>query len=373
MKNKNLIDMETQNEKRLLSLDVFRGFDMMFIMGVEGIIVAFCSLFQGGKDWAIALNMEHVEWNGLHFMDTIFPIFLFIAGISFPFSYAKQKSRGMSMAKIYKKIFRRAFILVLLGCLYNGLLQNGFDNPRICSVLGRIGLAWAIAALLYINLSKRSRYIVSILLLIGYWLLVRFVPAPDAYGADPLSLEGNIVGYVDRILMPGKLYLGIFDPEGLLGLIPATVTAMLGMFTGEFVRSENVHKVRYMFCAAAIMLVVGLLWSLDFPINKNLWSSSFVLVVGAYGLAMFAFLYWLIDVKGWNKWVLFFQVIGMNSITIYLLQRIINVGTVSSFFLGSIAKEIPDSWAALLMSIGYVVFSWLILYFLYNKKVFLKV
>lgn len=370
----NKIDQKKNvQERRLLSLDVFRGFDMMFIMGIEGIIVTVCKLFPGGEDFLLAKNMEHVDWNGLYFMDTIFPTFLFIAGISFPFSYAKQLSRGANKTKVHAKLFRRVAILILLGCLYNGLLEGGFGHPRFCSVLGRIGLAWMVAALFYIHLSTRSRVWLTGSLLIGYWLLVRFVPAPDAVGAAPLSFEGNIVGYIDRLLMPGHLYLETFDPEGLLGIVPATVTAMLGMFTGEYVRSSHQHKVRTLFCTAVLMLVIGLLWSLDFPLNKNLWSSSFVLVVGAYSLAMFALFYWLIDVRGWQGWTLFFQVIGMNSITIYLLQRIVDMGGVSRFFLGSVAMLLPDDWATVLLAIGYVAFSWLVLYFLYRQKVFLKV
>ena len=365
--------MKNVNDGRLLSLDVFRGFDMMFIMGVESFIITVCHLFPGGDDFLLARNMEHVEWDGLYFMDTIFPTFLFIAGISFPFSYAKQQSRGAGRTRIYREIVRRAALLVLFGFLYNGLLEGGFDNPRFCSVLGRIGLAWMAAALLYVNFSTKSRSVIAAVLLIGYWLLVRFVAAPDMAGAGPLSFEGNIVGYVDRMLMPGHLYRDTFDPEGLLGLIPATVTATLGMLTGEFVRSGCRKKVQTMLCAAVVMLIVGMVWSLDFPINKNLWSSSFVLVVGAYSLAMFAVFYWIIDVKGWQQWTFFFRVIGLNSITIYLLQRIVDMGRVSRFFLGSAAMLLPDAWGQVLLAIGYVAASWLILYFLYRHKVFLKV
>lgn len=365
--------MSNRQDGRLLSLDVFRGFDMMFIMGIEGLIIALCAAFPGGSDWALAQNMHHVEWNGLHFIDTIFPTFLFIAGISFPFSYAKQTSRGASRAAVCAKIFRRAATLVVFGFLYNGLLKSGFDNPRLCSVLGRIGLAWMFAALFYVFVNTRSRALIAAFLLVGYWLLVRFVPAPDVAGADPLSFEGNIVGYVDRMITPGRLYRGTFDPEGLLGVIPATVTAMLGMMTGEFVRSNASKKVGKMFAAAAVMLVLGLLWSLVFPLNKNMWTSSFVLVVGAYSLAMFSLFYWLIDVKGYDKWVLFFQVIGMNSITIYMLQRIVSMSSVSKFFLGSVAALVPEAWAAVIIEVGAFVISWLVLYFLYRKKVFLKV
>lgn len=365
--------MDDCNNKRLLSLDVFRGFDMMFIMGVEGIIVTLCSLFPGGDSWALAENMNHVEWDGLHFMDTVFPTFLFIAGVSFPFSLAKQKASGMTIAKIHLRIFRRAALLVVLGCIYNGVLQNGFENPRICSVLGRIGLAWMLSALLFLHFSVARRVITLVLILISYWLLLRFVPAPDSYGADALSFEGNLAGYIDRSFMPGSLYNGTFDPEGLIGVIPATATAMLGMFTGMFVRGTHSHKVRHMLLAAVLMLCCGLLWNLDFPVNKNLWSSSFVLVVGSWSLFAFAVFYWIIDVKGCRWWILFFQVIGMNSITIYMLQRMIDMGSVSRFFLGSIASMLPDRIGALVIECGYVFFCWLVLYFLYKKNTFLKI
>ncbi len=365
--------MEKSANSRLLSLDAFRGFDMMFIMGIEGIIITLCSLFPGGENWALATNMDHVKWDGLHFMDTIFPTFLFIAGISFPFSYAKQRKSGIPLSGIYKKIFRRAILLVLFGCLYNGLLQNGFDSPRICSVLGRIGLAWMLSAIIYINFKTVSRVVIMIGILVGYWLLLRFLPSPDMPDASPFSFEGNLVGYIDRMIMPGSLYNGTFDPEGLLGVIPATATAMLGVFTGELVRSNRAHKVLTMAIAAIIMLATGLLWSLDFPINKSLWSSSFVLVAGSWSLAAFAFFYWVIDVKGYNRWILFFQVIGMNSITIYMLQRIVDMWSVSTFFLGSLSELMPAAVATLTIQCGYLFFSWLILYFLYRKKTFLKI
>ena len=365
--------------KRLLSLDTLRGFDMMFIMGVAAIIAAICRLFpDGGNSW-LCLQMSHVPWEGLRHHDTIFPLFLFIAGISFPFSYAKQISKGVSRGQVYAKIFKRGFVLVLLGFIYSGLFDLKFSTLRFYSVLGRIGLAWMFAALLFINFKPRTRVVIATILLVGYWLLLKFVPAPDAPGADPFSMEGNLVGYVDRMLWPDHLYKkGVYDPEGLLSLLPAIVTAMLGMFTGEFVRIDESkvsdgRKALYMALAAVVMLGLGLLWSLDFPINKALWSSSFVLVVGAYSLGMFALFYYLIDVRGWKKWTKFFEVIGLNSITIYMAQRIIPFGTVNKFFLGGLAGLCPEPWGKLILALGYFALGWLFLWFLYKKKVFLKV
>lgn len=363
--------------QRLASLDTLRGFDMMFIMGVAGLITALCAVFPGSfSDW-LATQMGHVEWNGLTHHDTIFPLFLFIAGVSFPFSYAKQQSSGRTRTQIYTKILWRGFLLVLLGAIYNGLLNLDFGNLRYESVLARIGLGWMFAALLFINFSWKTRAAIASTILVGYWLLLRFVGAPDVPGADPLSYEGNLVGYVDRMIMPGKLCYPTFDPEGLLSTLPAIVTAMLGMFTGEVVKGCNKisasRKSLYMALAAAAMIGVGLLWSIDMPLCKKLWSSSFTLVVGGYSLAMFALFYYIIDVRGWKGWTLPFRVIGMNSITIYMLQRIVGINGINKFFFGGLAGIVPEAWSAVILSAGYVTVCWVILYFLYKHKIFLKV
>ena len=366
--------------KRLMSLDTLRGFDMMFIMGFSGLVMAICALFPGGEECWLSTTMEHVKWNGLAHHDTIFPLFLFIAGISFPFSYAKQLANGMSSKAVYLKILKRFLILVTLGVVYNGLFKLDFANLRICSVLGRIGFAWAVAAVLFINFKPMTRAIIAGVILVTYWLIVAYIPAPDVPGGDPLTMEGTIVGWVDRMITPGRLIYnkGNFDPEGLLSAFPAVVTAMLGMFTGELVRVpeekiSGAKKSGYMGLAALGMLAVGLLWSLVFPINKMLWSSSFVLVVGSYSLAMFALFYWIIDVKGWQKWTLFFRVIGLNSITIYMAQRIVSFSGIRNFFLGGLVEMLPEAWGAVVNYAGFVAVCWLFLYFLYKKNVFLKI
>ena len=192
----------------------------------------------------------------------------------------------------------------------------------------------------------------------------------------PLTFEGNLAGYIDRQFLPGKLIYGSFDPEGLLSTVPAVVTAMLGMFTGEFVRRGDIRggrKTLWMAAAAAALLAAGLAFSGVLPVNKKLWSSTFVCVVGAYSLGMFALFYYLIDVRGWRRWTLFFRVVGLNSITIYLAQRIVGFGRISDFFLGGIASKCPEAVAAVISSAGYVAVCWLFLYFLYRKNVFLKV
>ena len=191
-------------------------------------------------------------------------------------------------------------------------------------------------------------------------------------------MEGTIVGYVDRLLLPGRLLSKIFDPEGWLSTLPAIATAMLGMMTGEFIRQperrfSGDRKALYMALAAIAFTLVGMLWDLSFPINKKLWSSSFVCVVAGYSLGMFALFYWLLDVRGYRSWTLPFQVIGLNSITIYMAQRIVDFRGIANFFFGGIAAKTPDAVASVIISIGYLFVSWLFLYFLYKKKIFLKV
>lgn len=376
--NKSRQQSDVSGGGRLMSLDALRGFDMMFIMGLAGLIAAICALFPGGEDCALALQMKHVAWHGFRHHDTIFALFLFISGMTFPFSYAKKKSNGLSNGKIVLDILRRMFILVLLGLVYQGLLQFNFSTQRIPSVLGRIGVAWGIAAIIYCFTGPKVQWGIAVSILVGYFLLLRLTIAPDApVGADCFSVEGNIAWYVDRVLMPEHIYKkGLGDPEGIIGTIPAVVTALLGMFTGRYVRESSdsgEKKTVKLLVAAAVLLAAGLVWSIWFPINKSMWTSTFVLVAASYSVAMFAIFYYCIDVRGWKKGATFFRVVGMNSITIYLAQAIISFSAISKFFLGGLASISPEPLAAVILKAGYFAACWLFLYFLYKHKVFLKV
>lgn len=369
---------QKQSSRRLLSLDTLRGFDMFFIMGGSGLIAALAVWFPGVFTEMLSNQMVHVEWDGLQHHDTIFPLFLFIAGISFPFSLAKQRSQGRSSADIYRKIITRGIVLVLLGFLYNGILNLQFEHFRFASVLARIGLGWMFAALFFVNFRTVTRAWIAVAILVCYWVLMMYVPVPGAT-ADPLSYEGNWIGYIDRILFPNHLHVpGEFDPEGVLSTIPAIVTAMLGMFTGEYIKTQKkglteTRKVLDLVVAGIILLVVGLLWAQVFPINKKLWSSSFVCVVGAYSVLMFALFYYIIDVRGWKRWTLFFKVIGLNSITIYLAQKFISFSYTNGKVFGGLVNVMPENMQPFVESLGYVALCWIFLYILYRQRIFLKV
>jgi predicted acyltransferase len=369
--------MSEQPEKveRLMSLDALRGADMFFIMGFASWITIMCNILPkcGVTEW-VATQMTHVSWNGLRHHDTIFPLFLFIAGISFPFSLAKQQAQNKPAWRIYLKIVLRGFLLVLLGLIYNGLLQFDFAKLRYASVLARIGLAWMFAALLFASIRKPS-ILASIagVILIGYWLAMWLIPN----GPDPFSFENNLVGVIDRALISEQhLYQKTFDPEGLFSTLPAIVTAMLGMFTGQWVRSTKISgnkKALYILLAGVAFALIGWLWGFVFPINKKLWTSSFVCAVAGYSLICFSLFYYIIDVRGWRRWAFFFRVIGMNSITIYMLPRIIDCSRASRFFFGGIIKLFDGNWNKLVAQTFYLLTCWLILYFFYRKKIFLKV
>lgn len=366
------------SSKRLYSLDALRGFDMFWIMGGESFFIALAAL----TGWPVfkwfETQLEHVPWHGFTFYDMIFPLFLFIAGISFPFSLAKRTQNNESRKSIYRHVIFRGLILVLLGIIYNNGIRFNFAELRYGSVLGRIGLAWMFAALIFMNTRLTWRIVWCCSILIIYWLLLLLFPAHDLGSDDAFSQEGNLSSYIDRVLMPGKLYRGNHDPEGLFSTIPAISTALLGMFTGEFMLSDYLknkpyRKLLYMIAAAVILMIIGKLWNQGFPINKNLWSSSFVCWVGGLSLLFFAVFHLIIDIWGFRKWAFFFVVIGMNPITIYLARRIINFRSANTFLFGGFAEILPGTWTSLVNATGITVIGWLFLYFLYKKKIFLKV
>jgi len=369
---------DNQQVKRLHSLDALRGFDMFWIMGGGSIFIALATLTGWPLFKIIAYNLEHVEWHGFVFYDMIFPLFLFVAGVSFPFSYAKRYHGPENRKDLYKHIFKRGLLLVLLGIIYNNSVSFDFANMRYGSVLGHIGLAWMFAALIYVNTSLRYRIIWFWGIIIVYYLVMVLFPATDLGATDPFSMEGSLVGYIDRILMPGRLYLKVHDPEGIFSTVPAIATALLGMLTGEFVMSAKFNdkrftKVIYMTIAGIVLIIIGQIWSLFFPINKNLWTSSFVCFVGGLSILLFVLFYLIIDVLNYKKWTFFFVVIGVNSITIYLVHAVIDFGHTTKFLFGGFIALFPDNYAQLLGAIGYVAVGWIFLYYLNKKKIYLKV
>ena len=374
MKSKNQSPNQPQ---RLKSLDALRGFDMFWIMGGSEIFIALAALTGLPLFEWWAGQLSHVEWHGFRAYDMIFPLFLFIAGVSFPFSAKKRLSTDGGRQVMYRHIFKRGLLLVLIGIVYNNGINFDFESMRFSSVLGRIGLAWMFAALIFMNTRNTKIRIVWLAgILIFYWLLFVLFKAPDYPGFGRYTMEGNISSYIDRTLLPGRLCCyGFGDNEGLLPTIAAAGTGLLGMLTGELLLTNKkpMNKVYLMTAIGVGLLIIGQLWSLVFPINKNLWSSSFVCWVGGLSMLLMVFFYLIIDVWNFQKWTFFFVVIGVNPITIYLAVKIIKWDNANKFFFQGIANLFPETWIPFVMSLGYVAVAWGFLYFLYKKKIFLKV
>lgn len=361
-------------DDRLVSLDALRGFDMFWIIGGEGIVLAGAKLT--GWAWLVwfAGQLEHPEWHGFALYDLIFPLFLFIAGVAMPFSFDKRLERGDTKGELARHAIVRGLVLVLLGMIYNGLLEFDWANMRYPSVLGRIGLAYLFAALIVLNAGVRGQLLWFAGLLVGYWALLKFVPVPE-FGAGDLSPGHTLTDFIDRSLVPGKLYRGDRDPEGLLGVVPAIGTALAGAMTGRLLKSEKYGgyaKTAIMVVAGLVCLALAQLWSLNFPINKNLWTSSFVHHCAGLSLLLLALFYLVIDVWRLRGWTLLFVVIGSNSIFIYLAERFIDFEYTTRFFFGG-ALQHAGVYQPLLWAMAIVLVKWLLLFLLYRKRIFLRV
>ena len=363
---------------RLYSLDALRGFDMFWIAGGQKLVWALATVTGWPLFSWMNSQMHHVEWNGFAFYDMIFPLFLFLAGVSMPYSFSAREKRGETRKKIYIHALKRMLVLVVLGMLVNRILELNPDNLRFASVLGRIGVAWFLAAMIVLNADIRWQVAWFWGLLIVYCLLMLLVPVPGQ-GAGMLTPEGNLAGYIDRLLLPGTMYTEFNEPEGILSTIPAVSTALLGVFAGHLLRGERrgltgTGKALILIGAGIVSLLVGLLWGTFFPINKSLWTSSFVLYAGGWSLMLLGIFYLLTDVWKVRKWAFFFMVIGMNSITIYVLQhRILRFDIIRDFFLKGIHDLSPSGLQPFINSLGYIAVVWLFLWFLYRNKIFLKV
>jgi predicted acyltransferase len=360
--------------ERLSSLDALRGFDMFWIIGGESIAHAAAQLT--GWRWLVWLSgqLHHPEWHGFTFYDLIFPLFLFIAGVAMPFSWEHRIARGDSRRDLYRHLVVRGLLLVLLGMIYNGLLQFDWANMRYPSVLGRIGLAYLFAGLIVLNTELRGRLAWIVGLLLGYWALLKFIPVPGS-GAGDLAPGHTLTDFIDRTLIPGRLYHGDRDPEGLLGTVPAIATALTGVLAGQFLKNERFSgytKTAALMVVGAICLGLGRLWDLEFPINKNLWSSSFVVYCAGWSLLLLAVFYLVIDLWRLRAWTLFFVVIGSNSILIYLAQAFVDFDFTTHFFFDGLLRN-AGAYRPLLWSLAVLAVQWGLLYLLFRKRVFLKV
>lgn len=377
--SKNLPEKNTKTE-RILSIDALRGFDMLWILGASELAIALLTLKEANWTYRLAAEFDHVSWNGFTFYDLIFPLFLFVVGLAIPFSLAKYRREGLpiNFKGAYARIITRTLLLFFLGLVVNGLLDFNFASMRWPGVLQRIAICYFFAAIMTLHLPSRWRpMIIGItlgIILIGYWAVMKFVPVPGVGFAD-LSPQGNLAGYLDRLIIPGRFCCYQFgDNEGILSTVPAIGTTLMGVLTGLLLKADKtqIFKIKWILIGGVSSLILGIVWNFNFPVNKNLWTSSYVLFAGGLSLLLFCIFYWLIDYKGYKKWAFPFIVIGMNAITIYVIQMLFDFGIIVDILIHGFVGRMGNFGEAFFY-FCLVAIKWLFLYFLYKKKIFLKV
>jgi predicted acyltransferase len=368
---------------RLVSLDVFRG-----------ITIAGMVLVNNPGSWgAIYSPLEHAEWNGWTPTDLIFPFFLFIVGVSISLSLGKKIESGTVDKAIYLKIFRRFALIFLIGLFLHAMPFFNLSTLRIPGVLQRIAFCFLIASLIFIHTNWKQLTVVGIALLIIYWILMTAIPVPGCEITTMNDKACNLSAYIDRAVIgldhiwkQGKVY----DPEGILSTIPAIVTTISGILTGSWIRSkrENLEKVGGIFFFGLVLVTIGWAWNFFFPINKALWTSSYVVFTSGMALCFLGFCIWLIDIKNYRKWTKPFVIFGVNALALFvfsgIMSKLIDIVKVT----GSEGKPIAlKSWifnnlflqiaspinASLTFAVCYI-FLWLFLmWLLYRKQIFFKV
>jgi predicted acyltransferase len=360
--------------KRIKSIDALRGFDMFWIMGGDAFFIAIFSFLGTPFFLSLAKQLDHPAWSGFHFYDIIFALFLFIVGLSLPFSISKRLERGETRRTLYFHIFKRTILLYLLGLVYNGLFNFDFETLRYTGVLHRIAITYMIASVIVLNVKQKYLIVWALAITLLYWFILLLVPVPG-FGAYNLSPEGNLSAYLDQQFLPGSFCCYTFgDNEGLLTNIPAAVNVLIGSLIGFRLikKDSDKSKIKNFLISGSILIMVALLWNIIYPINKYLWTGSFVSLTCGISILAFCLFYWLIDVKGISKWAFPFTVIGMNSITIYVLQGVFDFGIIAKIFIHGFYTHMGELQIPF-YELCVVATKWLFLYFLYKKQIFLKV
>lgn len=360
--------------QRLLSLDALRGFDMFWIVGAEELVRGLQKISNSGPIGVVSDQLRHKAWAGFHFEDLIFPMFVFIVGVSLVFSLTKAMERAGRRAALWR-ITRRAVMLYVLGILYYGGFSGPFSHIRLLGVLQRIAICYLITSLLFCYCKPKVLLGVCIGILVGYWALLSFVPVPG-HGAGNFAEGANLANYVDKQFLPLRKWDGDHDPEGLLSTLPAVASCLLGVFAGLLFKNVALtdrKKVGYLVAAGLGCLAVGWLWHLNFPVIKKIWSSSFVLVAGGWSYLMLAAFYQIIDVWKFQKWATPFVWIGVNPITIYFGGKFIDFEALAKLFVGGPVYTALGSYGELVLALTTLGFGFLFLRFLYRHKIFLRV
>src|SRR5438552_19040292 len=368
--------------QRLISLDVFRG-----------LMIAGMVLVNNPGSWShIYWPLEHAEWDGWTPTDLIFPFFLFVVGAAIPLAFGKRIERGDARRALFIKVVYRSAIIFLLGEFLAGFPYFHLATIRIPGVLQRIAVCYFFASLIYLTSRPRTVAIIAVALLIIYWLLMTRVAAPGYYAGD-LSKEGSLASYIDRRIFGPHIWRQgiVYDPEGLLSTMGALATTLFGILTGNLIRAKDktpIEKVALMFVAGIGCMIVGWSWNPWFPINKSLWTSSYVFFTAGLALQFLALCYWLIDIKGFRRWTKPFVIFGVNAIVLFVgtgvmarLMGLIKVsrpdGTRQSLqgliYNNAFASWLPPNKASLAFAISFILLWLFFMWLLYRKNIIIKV
>ena len=360
---------------RVISIDALRGFDMFWIIGGGAIFASLHNALDNPTTAQIRTQLTHVKWEGFRFEDLIMPLFLFIVGVVMPYSFAKRLDTSQSKLRLYLHIIKRTVILFILGMIAQGnLLDYDLSKLHIYSnTLQAIAAGYIIAAIIMLNLGIRWQIAVTGILLVLFWLLLVLIPVPG-YGMGVLTPDGNLAIYIDRIIL-GRFIDGTNPPyTWILSSMTFPCTVMLGVMAGHLLRSDNVgiRKVLWLLAAGGGCIVAGLLWNLCFPIIKHIWTSSFVLFSGGLCFMLLVLFYLVIDVLGFRRWAFGFVVIGTNAIAVYMAVHIINFRNIGGVFVGGLEKY-AGNWYPFIYATAEFAIVWLILWWMYRKKTFIKI
>jgi predicted acyltransferase len=360
---------------RILSIDALRGFDMFWIIGGGAIFASLHNIFNSPATELIRTQLRHVEWEGFRFEDLIMPLFLFIVGVVMPFSFNKRLANCGGKIRLYLHIIKRTVILFVLGMIAQGnLLEYDLSKLHIYSnTLQAIAAGYIIAAIIMLNLGIKWQIAVTGILLVLFWALMMLVPFPGR-GVDVLMPDSNLAIYIDRVIF-GPYIDGTNPPyTWILSSLTFPCTVMLGVMAGHVLRTDKVEirKVVWLLAIGAGCIITGLLWSLCFPIIKHIWTSSFVLLSGGICYILLALFYFVIDVLGFRKWAYGLVVIGMNAIAVYMAVHIINFCNIGGVFVDGLEKYIGN-WYPFIHSLAGFAVVWLILWWMYRKKTFIKI
>ncbi|WP_028668304.1 acyltransferase family protein [Runella zeae] len=358
---------------RLISLDALRGFTIAAMLMVN---------FPGSEEH-VFFTLRHTKWNGLSFTDLVAPIFLFVVGASISFAYQKRKADGSPKGELYKKIVIRSLKIFAVGMFLNLMPDFNFDEIRWTGTLHRIAFVFLGCAILFLNTDWKQQAWICAIILVGYWLALTLIPTP---GVGKVMLEPgvNIVAWVDSQWLPGKMWQGTWDPESILSTFPSIASGITGMLAGRLLQSHFSanEKVNYLMTAGVFSAAAGYFWGLGFPVNENLWTSSFVLVTSGFASLLLGALYFLIDILGKTRGTQFGIIFGANAIAAYVLGDILSLlfyrlkfGThsLNEHAVNALINiGITPNLASLMYALFFVGINFIPIYILYKRKIFIK-